>query len=327
MSESSPTNPRRGDLLALTSAIFAAVFLLAFRAANAEAPRAAAVLAMLGWSTLFNAGVALVRARGGRAGWPRRVTVRAAAVLAVLTILGNVGVAGALEHLDPGLTSTVLQTQIFVVGLGGWLLLGERVGVRFFVGAGFALAGFALLGMDDPREADVSLAGLGFALLASTSFGGMLLYTRKVIRRIDPVTVNVFRLVLAVAALGAWLIPRGTLDGLSTELWLATALAAACGPFASRLCLMFAVRHISAARTKLITLLSPVFAFALEIAWLGTFPSARELAGGGLILAGVLLPMLADRARRRPGSRARTPLAPSEDDAEGRQAPETGAER
>ena len=96
MSESSPTNPRRGDLLALTSAIFAAVFLLAFRAANAEAPRAAAVLAMLGWSTLFNAGVALVRARGGRAGWPRRVTVRAAAVLAVLTILGNVGVAGAL---------------------------------------------------------------------------------------------------------------------------------------------------------------------------------------------------------------------------------------
>ncbi|MBO6938335.1 MAG: DMT family transporter [Deltaproteobacteria bacterium] len=297
MSAPDETSPRRGDVLALVSALFAAVFLLAFRASNAEAPRAAAVLAMLGWSAIFNGALALARARG-RVARPSSITIRASIVLGVLTILGNVGVAGALQELDPGLTSTVMQTQIFVVGVGGWLLLGEKLTGRFFVGAGFALAGFALLGGLHSGVAAVSAKGLAFAGLASVSFGGMLLYTRKVIRTIDPVRVNVLRLVLAVAAMSAWLLPQGVFGQIPTSVWWTTALAAACGPFASRLCLMFATRHISAARTKLITLLSPVFAFALEIAWLGQLPTGTELAGAGLILAGVLLPIAAAKARR-----------------------------
>jgi len=297
VSADAKTSPRRGDLLALVSALFAAVFLLSFRASNAEAPRAAAVLAMLGWSALFNGALALAQA-GGRVSRPSPITLRASIVLGVLTIVGNIGVAGALQELDPGLTSTVMQTQIFVVGLGGWLFLGEALTGRFFVGAAFALAGFALLGGLHSGVAAVSAAGLAFAALASVSFGAMLLYTRKVIRQIDPVRVNVLRLVLAVAVMGAWLIPQGALGQIPRAAWLTTALAAACGPFASRLCLMFATRHISAARTKLITLLSPVFAFALEVAWLGTLPSGTELAGAGLILAGVLLPIAAARARR-----------------------------
>jgi len=297
VSEGAPTHPRRGDLLALVSALLGACFLLAFRASNAEAPRAAAVLAMLGWSAIFNGALALARARG-RITRPRPVTLRAAVVLGVLTILGNVGVAGALQELDPGLTSTVMQTQIFVVGIGGWLLLGEMLTGRFFVGAAFALAGFALLGGIHSGVTSVSAVGLAFAVLASVSFGAMLVYTRKIIRQIDPVRVNVLRLILAVGVMGAWLIPQGVLGELSRSVWLTTAIAAACGPFASRLCLMFATRHISAARTKLITLLSPVFAFALEIAWLGELPTGTELAGAGLILTGVLLPIAAARARR-----------------------------
>ena len=295
MSDASPAHPRRGDALALVSAVFAALFLLAFREANALAPRAPAVLAMLGWSALFNAAVALFRRLAHRGSAPRgssAVTLRASVLLAVLTILGNVGVAGALEHLDPGLTSTVQQTQIFVVGLGGWLLLGEEVTARFYIGAFFALGGFTLLAGLDPEQTEVSLAGLSLALLASLSFGLMLLYTRKVIDRIEPVTVNVYRLLLAVSVMAAWLLPQGALAELGPKAWLATALAAACGPFASRLCLMFAVQHISAARTKLITLLTPVFAFALQVAWTGELPDPLALAGAALILAGVFLPIL-----------------------------------
>lgn len=295
MSESKATG--RGDLLALGSALLGAFFLLAFRESTAEASRAAAVLAMLGWSALFNGALAFAMARG-RVHRPKVATVRAALVLGVLTILGNVGVAGALQHLDPGLTATVMQTQIFVVGVGGWLLLGEKLTARFFVGAAFALAGFALLGGLHSGVSSVSGAGLAFAATASLSFGAMLLYTRKVIRQIDPVRVNVLRLVLAVAVMGAWLIPRGVFAELTPAVWLSTAIAAACGPFIARLCLMYATRHISAARVKLITLLSPVFAFALEIGWLGQLPTATELAGAGLILAGVLLPIAAARARR-----------------------------
>lgn len=294
MNDGEPARPRRGDLLALISAVFAAVFLLAFRAANEAAPRDAAVFAMLACSTVFNAGFAASRLRA-RPSRPPKVAVVATLVLAVLTILGNVGVAGALTHLDPGLTSTILQTQVFFVGLGGWLFLGEKVTPAFVIGAGFAVGGFGVIAIDDPSEASIEVVGVLFALLGSLGFGTMLLYTRKVITRIDPVGVNVARLALAVLVMGLWLGPTGGLARLPVEAWAMTALAAACGPFISRLCLMFAVRHISASRAKLLTLLTPIFAFSLEVAFLGSWPSLRELGGAALILAGVVLPVLSGR--------------------------------
>ena len=285
---------RKGDALSIVSAVFAAVFLLAFQAANEATSRDAAVLAMLACSTLFNGGFALSRVRG-RPRRPSRVTVVSIAVLGVLTILGNVGVAGALGRLDPGLTSTILQTQVFVVGFGGWLFLGERITGRFLIGACFAVGGFAVLAIDDPGAADVDPVGVAFAVLGAVGFGAMLVYTRKVIARIDPVGVNVARLFLAVCVMGAYLVPTGAMAELSARAWLMTAIAAACGPFISRLCLMYAVRHISASRSKLLTLLTPLFAFGLEVVVFGTVPLVRELVGAGLILAGVVLPIVAKR--------------------------------
>ena len=249
---------------------------------------------MLACSTVFNAGFAASRLRA-RPSRPPKVAVVATLVLAVLTILGNVGVAGALTHLDPGLTSTILQTQVFFVGLGGWLFLGEKVTPAFVIGAVFAVGGFGVIAIDDPSEASIEVVGVLFALLGSLGFGAMLLYTRKVITRIDPVGVNVARLALAVLVMGLWLGPTGGLARLPVEAWAMTALAAACGPFISRLCLMFAVRHISASRAKLLTLLTPIFAFSLEVAFLGSWPSLRELGGAALILAGVVLPVLSGR--------------------------------
>ena len=305
VSQADPTagaEQQKGDALAVASAFFAAVYLLAFRAANAAAARDAAVFAMLGCATVFNGGYALARVRKGPRR-PSRVTVVSVVVLAVLTILGNVGVAGALGHLDPGLTSTLLQTQVFVVGLGGWLFLGERITLRFIIGACFALGGFAVLGLHAPSAATVDPTGVAFALLGSLSFGAMLLYTRKVILYIDPVGVNVARLALAVVIMAAYLGPRGELGRVPERAWLMTALAAACGPFISRLFVMYAVKHIDASRTKLITLLTPVVAFGLDVVVLGAAPVPRELAGAGLILGGVLLPVLAGRSKAGPADR------------------------
>ncbi len=290
---------RRGDALASIAAVFAAVFLLVFQDAGAVASREAIVFVMLAAATLFNGGAfAILRARATerRSDVTPGANLRASVVLGLLTIGGNIGVAEALKHLDPGLTSTILQTQIFVVGLGGWAFLGERITPRFIIGALFAVAGFGVLSIDDPSAAEVSVKGVLFALLASACFGAMLLYTRKVIREIAPVTVNVARLVLAVAALAVYLLPQGVISDVPPRAWAMAAAAAFCGPFVSRLCLMFAVRHITASRTKLITLSTPVFAFVLSIAVLGVVPSAREIVGAALIMAGVVLPIVGARS-------------------------------
>jgi drug/metabolite transporter (DMT)-like permease len=116
--------------------------------------------------------------------------------------------------------------------------------------------------------------------------------TRKVIRRIDPVFVNALRLWLAV---GLMVMLPGRLAGalaLDLHTWALVAAAAFLGPFLSRLCLMYAVRHISASRSSLVTLAAPVFAFVLGFLVLGIAPTVRELLGGALITAGIALPLL-----------------------------------
>lgn len=296
MAEAFAEDSRRGAALALAAAALAAVFLLAYQAANQSAPREVVVLAMLGCAALFNGGLAAALPRGARSHVSRKTTVVTILVFAVLTIGGNFGVAGALPRLGPGLTGTILQVQIFLVAIGGRLFLGEGITRWFLLGAAMAFAGFVVLGLHGAGDAHVDPVGVAFALLGALSFAGILLWTRGAIRRIEPVFVNVARLVLAVVVLA--FLP-GQVDGLlalSAPVWLMIVLAAALGPFASRLCLMFAARHLSASRTKLITLVSPVLAFALEWVVLGEPPSAREVGGGALILAGVLVPTVA-RAR------------------------------
>jgi len=291
-------DPRRGGALALGAASFAAVFLLAFQAASRAAPREAVVLAMLGSAALFNGGLALSMPRAKNE-TSRRTTWITVGAFTVLTIGGNIGVAGALSHLGPGLTGTILQTQIFLVALGGWLFLKEKISLWFLLGAGLAFGGFVVLGLRGWGEEPIDATGVAFAMLASTSFGAMLLVTRSVITRIEPVSVNVAR--LSASALVLALLPGhfGAVLELPGEVWLMVVLAAACGPFASRLCLMFASKHIGASRLKMITLVSPVMAFGLEWLVLGSAPSGRELVGGGLILCGVVLPVLSSVRSRR----------------------------
>lgn len=294
-------DPRRGVALGLGASLFAAIFLLLFQSASRAAAREPVVIAMLASSAMFNFGFALTRRRAAAERHvSRKVTALTIAVFVLTTIGGNIGVAGALERLGPGITGTILQTQVFLVALGGRLFLGEKLSVAFVFGIALAFGGFVVLGVADPGDGRIDPWGVGFAMLASTAFGGMLLWTRAVIHRIEPVTVNVARLSLAVVVMV--LLPgrfAGVLE-LPGAVWLAAIGAAACGPFISRLMLMFATEHIGASRLKLITLVSPVIAFGLEWAVLGSPPALHELFAGALILAGVLLPLAVDAKKRPP---------------------------
>lgn len=281
------SDQRRGVALAVTAALFSAGFLIAFQAAARGGPREGAVLAMLLWALLFNSVLTAVRWRSR----PRmtRVWLATVAVLAACTVVSNLAVAAALTRMGAGLTSTVLLTQILFVILASRIFLAEPIGARFIAGAVLVLLGFALLGLPDRDAANISLIGVGYAVLAAVGFAVMLVWMRAVVSRIDPVSVNAARLVVAVAAMAC--LPGGVDAAVSMpmDMWLWAGAAAACGPFMSRLCLMYAVRYITASRTKLISQLSPPFAFVLAFAVYGSVPLPREAAGCALILCGVIL--------------------------------------
>jgi drug/metabolite transporter (DMT)-like permease len=300
-----PPHPRTGVWLSLASAALAALFLIPYKLAGERAPADLVTLALLVCAAVFNT----LATAGGKLGAmsagarpPARslgLALLVAAVIAVLTAGGNFGVAAALASgAAPGLVSVVQQTQVVFVAAASAVLLGERVTLRFGVGVAVALAGFVVMQLPGGDVADAAPAsGLLWALLSALCFGLMLVITRMVIHRIDPVLVNALRLWLAVALIIA--LPGRLAGALALDLatWGLAAAAAFSGPFLARLCLMFAVRHISAARVALIALATPVLAFLLGFAALGIAPTLRELIGGALILAGIALPLLERAAK------------------------------
>lgn len=293
------SGPRTGALLSLMAALSAAAFLIPYKqAAGTGAPRDVVVMVMLLAAAMLNTVLFLgKRLRAGRAhaAAPRRsvrLTMIVALVLAGFTALGNRAVAEALVHLGPGLTSVVQQTQVLFVAAASTLLLGERITPRFAAGAVIALAGFAVMRLPGQAGSALELGGMLWAVVSALSFGAMHVVTRKVIQRIDPVPVNALRLWLAVAVLACWPGRLASLGGLDTRTWALAAAAAFLGPFLGRICLMYAVRHISASHSTLLNLTSPVFAFGLGFLAFGTAPTGLELAGGALILTGIALPVL-----------------------------------
>jgi drug/metabolite transporter (DMT)-like permease len=139
--------------------------------------------------------------------------------------------------------------------------------------------------------------GVLWALGAALGFGLMHVVTRRVIARIQPVLVNALRLWLSVAILVLLPGRAGEMAGLPRDAWLLAGTAALFGPFLARIAIMSSVRHIQASHASLITLLTPVFAFPLELIVLGTRPGRLEVIGGAIILAGIAIPAM-EMARR-----------------------------
>lgn len=302
---------RTGMALSLVAAVLGASCLVAYKAAGQGAAPAVVVLAAMLWAAALNTvvvggGRILARAaRGERAGaaaspgLPTWGELALGALLAACTLAANLAVLRSLASLNPALTSVLSKTQVLIVAALAWPLLGERVTARFALGAVLAVAGFAVMHASDRGGLRID-AGSLWALAAATAWALMQVAPRKVIHRVRLGQVNGVRLWLSAAGLA--LVPGNAqaLAGLEARVWLMAGLAALAGPFLSRLALLHSLRHIPASHSTLLTLSGPVFAAALALAAFGIVPAPVELAGAGLVLLGIALPV---REMTRPEAR------------------------
>ncbi len=285
-----PTDPRmRGVMLTAVASALGAIFLVPYAASD----RAQATAAMLTAAALFNVIVALWRRGGVRR--PAPGTWSIACALAALTIGGNLAVAHSLPQIGAGMTSVVMKSQAVITPLLAWLTIRERVRPSLFVGLAFALGGFLVM-----QYADVEgrIAFPGWALAASVAFAGMLIVTRRFLPGRSATDINAIRLVIAVLVL--FVLPAD-LGGARFEggsaLWINASIAGVLGPGISRLALMSAVRYVTASLVALVGLVGPVFAFFVAYLVFGHVPTAVEIVGAILILAGVAWPVWRERAR------------------------------
>ena len=304
-------DPRRGVAWASASACAIAAFVIPWKLAANHGDSRVNTLVLLASAATFTTLLTIARQKA----LPRfhAFDLRVAAALAFFTLLGNLASASAIQLVSPALLTVVQRSEVIIVALLAWPVVGERIDRLFWLGAALALTGLLLL-QDPLALGEPRAIGVGWAVASAFCFGSMAVITRRSIHRIELVAVNALRLWLSVAF---WFALNGipqALREISPAQAGYAALAAFFGPFLGRLCIMTSARYVQARITTLVTLAAPPLTLGLAYLLLSDLPTLREIQGGAIMLVGIAIPILGGawaRTRRAPPSAF---LEPSPDD-------------
>jgi drug/metabolite transporter (DMT)-like permease len=191
-----------------------------------------------------------------------------------------------------GLATVLGNLQVVVVALLAWLVLGERLPRRLVVAIPVVLGGVVLISglLGTPAYGDDPALGVLFGGLTSLAYGGFILVLRQgAADRVRPAGPLFDATAVAVVTLLAYgllardvdLVPAWPAHG-----WLVTLALTA--QVAGWLLISLSLPRIPAAATSLVLLLQPAGALGLGALLLAERPTAGQLAGVLLILAGVV---------------------------------------
>jgi drug/metabolite transporter (DMT)-like permease len=213
-----------------------------------------------------------------------------------------VGVAVALQYTGPAMlvaATTLLARDAGSGGPGGSSLAPRSVGNPgrlAWAAAGLTLAGAVLVSRALEGLGALELPGLAAGLASAVLFAAYLLAAERAGRRgVEPATTLVWGFLVAVAiwavAVPWWSWPVATLaDPAVAAAVLGVGLVGTLLPFALA---VGAVRVISAATAGIAATAEPVFAAGFAWLLLGQHLTPAQLAGGALVVAGVVLAQLA----------------------------------
>ena len=180
------------------------------------------------------------------------------------------------------------NTPIFV-GLISWVVLRRRPRASFWIGLALALGGCLLIMSASLRgAARGSMSGNALAIIASLFFGAYLVVTERVRQSMSTLTFNALAIAGSITALLVFcLVLRLPLWGYSPRTWLALAGLGLISQLMAYYALVYALGHLPATVTS-VGLLAQVPCTAV-LAWLllGEPLTGAQLAGGGIVLAGI----------------------------------------
>lgn len=197
----------------------------------------------------------------------------------------------AIRELDSASVAVLMQSQSIFAVLLGWLLLGE--GFRWRTTLGLALSGVGLVIM--MGVPDIAAHPRGFAIVIASAVVLALSYIRmrQLAQVHAPTFLAVINLVSFPFALAGALVSVGPAQ---IPVVLAAADWRVVGAVVAYQALLVSFSHSlwqkllsrnEVARVTSFTLLSPVFAIALGVLFLGTPATPELFLGAGLILAGL----------------------------------------
>lgn len=206
-----------------------------------------------------------------------------------------------IAAVGAGIATVLGNLQVVFVGLIAWWVLHERPSTRLVAAVPVVLVGVVLISGTVGSDAygDDPTRGVVFGLLTSVSYAGFLLLLRRGAHDLRRVAGPLFDATAVAAVLSALagpfvggvdLVPSWPAHG-----WLVT--LALTSQVVGWLLISVSLPRVPAALTSVVLLLQPVASVILSAAVLDERPSAIQLAGCAIVLAGVVA---ATAGRRSP---------------------------
>jgi len=198
----------------------------------------------------------------------------------------------SVEWTSVAASVTIVQSQALFVAVGGWALLGERLGVRKLGGVALALVGMVVMSAGELASGTLvgprPLAGNGLAVAGAVMMAAYVLAGRSIRGRVALVPyVTVVYSVCALGLLAVALVQGVPLLGYEPVEWgLFLAMAVGPGVFGHTV-LNWALEHVESAVVSVSLLGEPVASTLLAMVLLAEIPGTWTVAGGAVVLAGI----------------------------------------
>jgi drug/metabolite transporter (DMT)-like permease len=188
------------------------------------------------------------------------------------------------------------------VALFAWLVLREKLPGRFWLGLALTLGGAVLvMGSDFFLHPAFGIGDI-LGLSSSIFYAGYFISTQRGREWLDPLTyVWLAASATAIVLLVINLILHNPLSGYSPETWLVFLASAVISQTLGYLAMSYALGHLPASVVSPTMIGQPVLTVILAIPLLNEIPAVWQIAGGIVVLAGILLVHLAHNQRVEAG--------------------------
>jgi drug/metabolite transporter (DMT)-like permease len=225
---------------------------------------------------------------------PRPPRARALALIAgVFFGIDLVFWHNAIEAVGAGLATVLGNTQVLLVGLLAWALLGERPAGRALASIPIAFCGVVLISgaLEEGAYGSDPTRGVVYGVLTGIAYSGFLLTLRQgsldLRRMAGPLFDATAASTVVAGVAGVALGELDLLPGWEAQLWL-VALAIS-SQVVGWLLISLSLPRLPAVLTSVLLMMQPLLAVAFAALLVDERPSPLQLAGAGAILAGVLL--------------------------------------
>jgi drug/metabolite transporter (DMT)-like permease len=230
-----------------------------------------------------------------------RVERRELPLLAVFGIAGLAFVQWfyfvAIHRLAIGVALLIQYLAPLLVALWARYVMKRAVRRRIWVALALALIGLSFV-LEIWGDADFDGVGVGACLLAAASYALYLLIAEREVGRRDPISLTTYGFLFATLFWSVvqpwWSFPGDALSASAPAAWdlpvwtlvLWMIVLGTIVPFGL---LVAALRFVPATRAAITAMIEPVAATLVAWLWLGEALGAAQLAGGTLVLAGIVL--------------------------------------